>query len=103
MFDVDYEVTPMTLADAVAFIEACRQHYNKANPNDVQSFADIVEIMFTQPDGNDDIDYACLQTLTNVYQRQNLRKTAYLKQLEKLVDPARVKSMLADPEMFSPQ
>lgn len=102
MFDIEYQVKPMTITDAVAFVEAGRQHYNQLNPDDLQSFADIVDMMFSdQGDCNDDVDFACMQALSNLYYQQNLRKAGYIKQLEKLVDPVRVKSMLSDPELFS--
>lgn len=97
-----WDVKPMKLADAVAFVEAGRQNYNKNCPEDRRSFGGIVEMMDEDLNScGTDEDAACLNALSIDYQKALKQfQKAYFKQLADSVDPVRVKAMLADPALF---
>jgi hypothetical protein len=98
-----WDIKPMSLQDAIAYVEAGRLNYNKNCPEDRQNFRQTVEMM-EECHGNcgTDEDAACLNALGKDYQKALKQfEKAYIQQLVQQVDRNRVKEMRADPELFN--
>ena len=98
-----WDIKAMSLSDAIAYVEAGRKNYNKNCPEDRQTFKQTIEMMEEcQNTCGTEEDAAALNALGKDYQKALKQfERAYIKQLIHQIDPAKVKAMRADPELFN--